>query len=41
VQAAEMQRGEIGDLWPPYWLDLQEYGHALVKCELAMFKPEA
>ncbi len=36
-----MQRGEVARLNPNYWLDLEEQGYALVKCELAVFRPEA
>ena len=35
-----MHRGEIGNLRPEYWLDLQDQGYVLVRCELAVFKPE-
>jgi len=24
---------------PDYWLDIEERGYALVKCELAVFRP--
>ena len=36
-----MQRGEIEKLKPLYRLALARDGYALVKCELAVFKPEA
>jgi hypothetical protein len=36
-----MQRGEIEKLEPEYRLALARDGYALVKCELAVFKPEA
>ncbi len=36
-----MHRGEITALNPDYWLDLVEQDYALVRCELAVFKPEA
>ena len=36
-----MQRGEIEMLKPQYRLALARDGYALVKCELAVFKPEA
>ena len=35
-----MQRGDIANLIPDYWLDLEEHGYALVRCERAVFKPE-
>jgi len=35
-----MQRGEIERLKLPYRLALARDGYALVKCELAVFKPE-
>jgi hypothetical protein len=35
-----MHRGDIVGLNPDYWLDLQEQGYSLVRCELAVFKPE-
>ncbi len=35
-----MHRGEITALNPDYWLDIEEQGYALVRCELAVFKPE-
>ena len=36
-----MQRGEVAKLKPEYRLALAEDGYALVKCELAVFNPEA
>ena len=36
-----MQRGEIEKLKPEYRLALARDGYALVKCVLAVFKPEA
>ena len=36
-----MRRGEIEKLKPEYRLALAREGYALVKCELAVFKPEA
>jgi hypothetical protein len=36
-----MSRGEIDQLKPEYRLALARDGYALVKCELAVFKPEA
>jgi hypothetical protein len=36
-----MRRGEIEALKPEYRLALVRDGHALVTCELALFKPEA
>jgi hypothetical protein len=36
-----MRRGEIDKLKPEYRLALARDGYALVKCELAVFKPEA
>jgi hypothetical protein len=36
-----MQRGNIEDLKPEFWLDLQEQGFVLMRTELAVFKPEA
>jgi hypothetical protein len=36
-----MSRGEIDKLKPEYRLALARDGYALVKCELAVFKPEA
>jgi hypothetical protein len=36
-----MQRGEIEKLKAEYRLALVRDGYALVKCELAVFKPEA
>jgi hypothetical protein len=35
-----MQRGVIDELRPEYRLALARDGYALVKCELAVFKPE-
>jgi hypothetical protein len=35
-----MRRGEIADLKPEYWLDLEEYGYVLVRTSLAAFQPE-
>lgn len=36
-----MQRGEVGKLKPELRLALARDGYALVKCEGAVFKPEA
>jgi len=36
-----MHRGEIDLLKPEYRLALARDGYTLVKCELAVFKPEA
>jgi len=36
-----MRRGEVERRKPLYRLALARYGYALVKCELAVFKPEA
>ncbi len=36
-----MHCGELSNLRPEYWLDLEDQGYALVRCELAVFKPEA
>ena len=36
-----MQRGAIAHLTPELWLDLEEQGYAIVRCEAAVFKPEA
>jgi uncharacterized protein YjhX (UPF0386 family) len=36
-----MHRGEIEALKPEYSLALARDGYALVRCELAVFKPEA
>jgi hypothetical protein len=33
-------RGEMANLAAQYILDIEEYGYALVRCELAVFKPE-
>jgi len=35
-----MHRGEIERLKPEYRLALARHGYALLKCELAVFKPE-
>jgi len=35
------RRGDITKLNPDYWLDLEEQGYALVRCEAAVLKPEA
>ena len=35
-----MHRGDTEKLNPDYWLDLEEQGYALVRCELAVFRPE-
>src|SRR5438876_10432747 len=35
-----MHRGELSKLNPDYWLDIEEQGYSLVRCELAVFKPE-
>jgi len=34
-------RGELANLAIPYLLDIEEQGYSLVRCELAVFKPEA
>jgi hypothetical protein len=36
-----MLRSEVDKLKPEYRVALTRYGYALVKCELAVFKPEA
>ncbi len=36
-----MHPGELANLNPDYWLDIEEKGYALVRCELAVFKREA
>ena len=36
-----MSRGEVANLKAEYRLALARDGYALVKCELAVFKPEA
>jgi hypothetical protein len=36
-----MHRGDTVKLNPDYWLDIEEQGYSLVRCELAVFKPEA
>ncbi len=41
AQGPLLDRGEITALKPDYWLDIEEQGYALVRCELAVFKPEA
>lgn len=33
-------RGDTEKLNPDYWLDLEEQGYALVRCELAVFRPK-
>jgi hypothetical protein len=35
-----MHCGDIGNRKPDYGLDLEEQGYSLVRCELAVFKPE-
>ncbi len=35
-----MYRGELADLAMPFLLDLEEQGYSLVRCELAVFRPE-
>jgi hypothetical protein len=35
-----MHRGDIVDLKPEYRLAIARDGYALVRCELAVFKPE-
>jgi hypothetical protein len=35
-----MHRGDLANLNPDYWLDVEEQGYSLVRCELAVFKPE-
>jgi hypothetical protein len=34
-------RGELANLNTQYLIDLEEQGYSLVRCELAVFKPEA
>ncbi len=34
-------RGELKNLPIHYLIDIEEQGYALVRCELAVFKPEA
>ena len=34
-------RGELANLAMAYLLDIEEQGYSLVRCELAVFKPEA
>jgi hypothetical protein len=34
-------RGDLANLNTHYLLDIEEQGYALVRCELAVFKPEA
>ena len=36
-----MHRGEMANLQPDYWLDLQELGYVLLRCKLAVFELEA
>jgi len=36
-----MHRGDVAKLKPEYRLALARDGYAFVKCELAVFKPEA
>jgi hypothetical protein len=33
-------RGELANLNTQYLLDIEEQGYSLVRCELAVFKPE-
>ena len=33
-------RGEMANLATQYFVDIEEQGYALVKCEAAVFKPE-
>ena len=33
-----IHRGEITNLRPDYWIELEEQGYALVRCELAVFQ---
>ncbi len=37
----DMHRGELRNLATPYLIDIEEQGYSLVRCELAVFKPEA
>jgi hypothetical protein len=37
----EQHRGELADLNTQYLTDIEEQGYALVRCEAAVFKPEA
>jgi hypothetical protein len=34
-------RGEVANLNTQYLIDIEEQGYALVRCEAAVFKPEA
>jgi len=36
-----MRRGDIANLNTQYLIDIEQQGDELVKCELAVFKPEA
>ncbi len=40
AMAGHMHRGEVDHLKPEYWLDLQDQGYVLVRCELTVFRPE-
>ena len=35
-----MQRGEVAQLKPDYWLDLEEQGYVLVRTEQAILRPD-
>jgi len=35
-----MHRGELANLNTQYLLDIEEQGYSLVRCEVAVFKPE-
>jgi hypothetical protein len=35
-----VHRGELANLNTQYLLDIEEQGYSLVRCELAVFKPE-
>ncbi len=35
-----MHRGELANLNTQYLLDIEEQGYSLVRCDLAVFKPE-
>ncbi len=35
-----MHRGELASLAMPYLLDIEEQGYSLLRCELAVFKPD-
>ena len=35
-----MQQGDLANLNIPYLLDIEEQGYALLRCQVAVFKPE-